>query len=95
MLYENAASYTPDFAAAIDSAEEIAADEYGVTLDVARKIIMDREAAVRRQQAEVLGAIIGQLLAGSNLPAKVHSLAIAFGLDQLNGFHSQSGCRPW
>ena len=90
MLYENAGAYTPDIAAEIDTPDEIAADDYGVSIATARRILRDREAAVRRQQAEVLGAIIGQLLAGSNLPAKVHSLAIAFGLDQLNGFHSQA-----
>jgi hypothetical protein len=90
VLYENTGAYTPDFAAEIDSEEEIAADEYDVSLAVARRILSDRAAAVRQSQAEVLGAIIGQLLAGNNLSVKVHSLAIAFGFDQLNGFHSQS-----
>ena len=90
MLHENTGSYTPDFASEIDSAEEIAADEYGVSIDTARRILRDRETAVRHHQAEILGAIIGQLLAGNNLSVKVHSLAIAFGFDQLNGFHSQS-----
>lgn len=90
VLYENAASYTPDIAAEIDTEEEIAADKYGVSLETARQILKDTKIAVRRQQAAVLSAIIGHLIAGSNLPAKVHALAIAFGLDQLNGFHSQS-----
>lgn len=90
MLYENTGSYTPDFAGEIDSPEEIAADEYGVNIATARRILADRDAAVRHHQAEVLGAIIGQLLSGNNLSVKVHSLAIAFGFDQLNGFHSQS-----
>ena len=90
MLYENTGSYTPDIASEIDSEEEIVADEYGVTLQTARRILKDRHEVVRRHQAEILGAIIGQLLAGNNLNVKVHSLAIAFGFDQLNGFHSQS-----
>lgn len=90
MLYENTGSYTPDIAAEIDTEEEISADEYGVSIKVARRILRDRQAAVRHHQAEILGAIIGQLLAGNNLSVKVHSLAIAFGFDQLNGFHSQS-----
>lgn len=90
MLFENTGSYTPDFAGEIDSPEEIAADEYGVSIETAKRIIKDRENAVRHHQAEILGAIIGQLLAGNNLSVKVHSLAIAFGFDQLNGFHSQS-----
>ena len=90
MLYENTGSYTPDFASEIDSAEEIAADEYGVSIQTARRILRDREDSVKHSQAAILGAIIGQLLAGNNLSVKVHSLAIAFGFDQLNGFHSQS-----
>jgi hypothetical protein len=90
VLYENTGSYTPDFASEIDLPEEITADEYGVDIKTARRILKDREGAVRHHQAEILGAIIGQLLAGNNLPVKVHSLAIAFGFDQLNGFHSQS-----
>lgn len=90
MLYESAGSYTPDYAAEIDKPDEIIADEYGVSLETARRILKDRESAARGQQAEILSAIIGHLIAGNNLPAKVHSLAIAFGLDQLNGFHSQA-----
>lgn len=90
MLYENTGSYTPDFAAEIDTPEEIVADEYSVSIATARRIIAHTENAVRKRQAEVLGAIIAQLIAGSNLPAKVHALAVAFGFDQLNGFHSQS-----
>ena len=90
MLYENAGSYTPDLAAEIDRPDEIAADRYGVSLQTARHILADIEAASRRRQAETLGAVIGSLISGSNLQAKVYSLALAFGLDQLNGFHSQS-----
>ena len=90
MLYENAGSYTPDFSAEIDRPQEIAADRYGVSLEVAKKILADIEAASRRRQAETLGAVIGSLISGNNLQAKVYSLALAFGLDALNGFHSQS-----
>jgi hypothetical protein len=90
VLYDNAGSYTPDFAGEIDSPEEIAADRYGVSIKVARLIIADIEKASRRKQAETLGAVIGALISGSNLQAKVYSLALAFGLDSLNGFHSQS-----
>jgi len=90
MLYEGTGSYTPDMAAEIDKPVEIAADKYGVSLRVASIILIDIEAASRRRQAETLGAVIGTLISGSNLQAKVHALAIAFGLDALNGFHSQS-----
>lgn len=90
VLYESTGSYTPDMAAEIDTPVEIAADRYGVSLKVAATILLDIDAASRRLQAETLGAVIGTLISGSNLQAKVHALAIAFGLDALNGFHSQS-----
>lgn len=90
MLYENTGSYEPDIAAEIDRPDEIAADRYGVSIKTARLILADIEAASRRRQAETLGAVVGALITGSNLQAKVYSLAMAFGLDQLNGFHSQS-----
>ena len=90
MLYENTGSYTPDFAAEIDSEEEIAADEYGVSLETARRILKDREKAASQYNSQILGSVIGLLLSGNNLPVKVNCLAIAYGFDQLNGFHSQS-----
>ena len=83
-------SYTPDFADEIDSEEEIIADKYGVSLKVAGQIIQDRINAVRQYQGRTLGLIIGQLISGQNISARVHALAIAFGLDQLNGFQSQA-----
>lgn len=87
----NAASYTPDMAALIDKEEEIIADELGVTLKQAERIIAIKDDAARRQQAETLALVIGLLIqSGRNLPVMVHSLAIAFGLDQLNGAHSQA-----
>ena len=83
-------SYEPDMAAMIDSAEEIVADDYGVTLAVARRILSDRQDVVRRSQAEMLAKVIGLLLQNRNPNVQVHALAIAFGMDQLNGAHSQS-----
>jgi len=80
VLYESTGSYTPDMAAEIDKPVEIAADRYGVSLKVAATILLDIDAASRRLQAETLGAVIGTLISGSNLQAKVHALAIAFGL---------------
>lgn len=90
MLYDNTASYTPDFAAAIDTEIETLADELGITLKQAGKIIKFRDDAVRREQALMLGSVVGLLIRAKNLPAMVHALAIAFGLDELNGAHSQS-----
>jgi hypothetical protein len=83
-------SYTPDFADEIDTEDEVIADRYGVSLAIAREIIQDRQDAIRQCEATKLGAIIGALISGQNLAARVHALALAFGLDQLNGFQSQS-----
>lgn len=90
MLEENQASYTPDMAALIDTREEIIADELGVTLAQAKRITQYADDLARRNQAETLAKVIALLLSGKNLPVMVHSLAIAFGLDELNGAHSQS-----
>ena len=77
-------------AALIDKREEIIADELGVTLEQAIRISEYADNLARRNQAEVLAKVIALLLSGKNLPVMVHSLAIAFGLDELNGAHSQS-----
>lgn len=90
MTKKQADSYEPDIAAEIDTPEEIAADDYGVSIATARRIIKDREDAIRAAQGQTLGAVIGHLISSNNLTAKVHCLALAVGLDQLNGFHSQS-----
>jgi hypothetical protein len=74
----------------IDSPEEILADEYGVSLAVARRILSDREDLARRGQAQILASVIGLLIQSRNINVQVHALAIAFGMDQLNGAHSQS-----
>jgi predicted transcriptional regulator len=90
MLHENQASYTPDFAAEIDTEEEIIADDFGVSIYQARKIIRMREDAVIRNQSLILARVIGLLLQSNNLPATIHALALASGLDQLNGKKSQA-----
>lgn len=90
MLHENQASYTPDMAALIDTEEEIIADDLGVSLNQAEQIIEYAENFARQQQAAILVKVIGLLLTAKNLRIQVHSLAIAFGLDELNGAHSQS-----
>jgi hypothetical protein len=77
-------------AALIDRDEEIIADDYGVDLATAKRILADRADAARRGQAEILATVIALLMGSRNMPVMVHSLAIAFGMDQLNGAHSQS-----
>ncbi len=90
MLYENTGSYTPDFAAEIDTPEEILADELGVSLKQARVIQAKIEYAVSRHESLTLARAIGLMLQSSNLPVTVHAMAIAAGLDQLNGKRSQA-----
>jgi len=90
MLYDKSGSYTPDFAAEIDTEQEIIADEIGVSMRQAALIIRFRDNAVRRGQAEMLADVVGVLIRAKNLPAMVHALAIAFGLNELNSAHSQS-----
>jgi hypothetical protein len=91
VISEKRASYTPDIAAEIDTEEEILADEYRVSLTTARQILADRNKNQRCGQALILGQVIGLLLrSGNNLPVMVHALAMAAGLDQLNGAHSEA-----
>jgi len=90
MIYDSTGSYAPDMSALIDTEEELLADDVGVTIKQARQIMRIRDDAVIRNQSLTLARIIGLLLQSSNLPAMVHAIAIAAGLDQLNGKRSQS-----
>jgi hypothetical protein len=74
----------------IDLPEEILADEYGVSIAIARRILSDREDLARRGQAQILASIINYIIQSRNPTLQVYALAIAFGMDQLNGAHSQS-----
>ena len=89
MIIDNLASYEHDYAADIDKPHEILADRYGVSLAVARQIIKDNESNKTEQDALVIGQVIGLLMASKNLPVMVHALAIAAGMDQLNGAKSE------
>ena len=83
-------SYEPDMAELIDQPDEIIADEYGVNIAIARRILADREDLARRGQAEILANIISYIIQSRNPTLQVYALAIAYGMDQLNGAHSQS-----
>ena len=90
MLFDNAGSYTPDMAELIDKEWEIIADDIGVSIAQALMIMKLRDDAVMRNQALILARVIGIMLQSSNMPVSVHALAIAAGLDQLNGAKSQA-----
>jgi predicted transcriptional regulator len=89
MIIDNLASYEPDMADLIDTEEEILADRYNVSIKIAKMIIADRSSDGIRHAALILGNVIGQLLMSKNTPVMVHALAIAAGLDQLNGAKSE------
>jgi hypothetical protein len=90
MIHENMVSYYPDMASEIDTEREIIADEYGVSLEKADRIIADRKNAHTQSEALILGQVIGLLINSKNLPVMTHALALAAGLDQLNGAHSET-----
>jgi hypothetical protein len=89
MIIDNLSAYEPDMAALIDTEEEILADRYNVSIKVAKMIINDRKSDGIRHAALILGNVIGQLLMTKNTRVMVHALAIAAGLDQLNGAKSE------
>lgn len=90
MIHENMAFYTPDMAAEIDTEQEIVADRFGVSLKVADEIIRYRRTAAVGAEALLLGEVIGLLINSQNLSVMTHALALAAGLDQLNGVHSET-----
>jgi len=90
MICDNLCSYEHDYAADIDTQEEILADRYGVSLHVAKQIIADHHTAKVGEDALISARIIGQLMIAKNLRVMVQALAIAAGLDQLNGARSQT-----
>jgi predicted transcriptional regulator len=89
MIIDNLSAYEPDMAALIDTEEEILADRYHVSIKIAKMIINDRKSDGIRHAALILGNVIGQLLMTKNTRVMVHALAIAAGLDQLNGAKSE------
>jgi uncharacterized protein with von Willebrand factor type A (vWA) domain len=85
----------PDMAEEIDKPEEIMAEVFGVPVATAKRILDYYELRSKRDQEEMaammISRIVGQLCRpGVNLPALVHSLALAAGLDSLNGIKTQS-----
>jgi hypothetical protein len=89
-LHAAGAVYHHDYAAEIDTEEEVLADMLGISPKQARGVIAHTEAEVRRSQSLILGKVVGMLLETNNLPVMAHALAFAAGLDQLNGKRSQA-----
>jgi hypothetical protein len=79
----------------IDSPAEELAELLGLDLMTAQRVwdwSQDRQRlAVLRERASLLGSIVGKLTEPTrNLRARVWALALAVGLDELNGTHSQA-----
>jgi predicted transcriptional regulator len=89
VLDDNQTGYWPDYAAEIDREEETLADELGVTVEQAQAFLRIRDAALKRQTALKVGAVISVIIQSENKTLMLHSLAIAAGLDGLNGYHSE------
>jgi hypothetical protein len=85
----------PDMAGDIDRPEEILAETLNVDIATAKRVLAYYESRADHERAEILSLmiarIVGQLCRpGVNLRALVHSLALAAGLDSLNGISTQS-----
>ncbi|MFZ4597801.1 MAG: hypothetical protein ACOYNN_04075 [Terrimicrobiaceae bacterium] len=88
-------SYWPDVAFDVDKPAWILAEELKLGLEDAEKVWAWYEKRLAHEvewkKAEQLGRIVGLLCKPSrNITALVRSLALAAGLDELNGTHSQS-----
>ncbi|MBU3720765.1 MAG: hypothetical protein FGM22_08415 [Burkholderiaceae bacterium] len=87
-------SYWPDMAFDVDKPEWKLAEELHLSLEDAEKVYAWHQAELTREvehvKGEQLGRIVGLLIKpAKNLKALVRSLALAAGLDELNGVHSQ------
>ena len=82
-------AYWPDIAESIDTEEEILADRFGVSIAQAQQIKAHAERKAISERSVLLGQVVGLLLNASNVPAMAHAIALAAGLDQLNGKRSQ------
>ena len=89
MLTDAQASYTPDIAAEIDSEEEILADDLGVTISQARRIIRMMKSATNQGTSSRLAHFISTLAQSDHPAFELDCIMLAAGLDQLNGAKSE------
>jgi len=86
-------AYTPDMAEAIDTEEEILAEELECSLVIARKVLKkmkEQQDDLAGNSRELFSRVISKLMESSNPRVSLHGLACAGGLDELNGFRSQA-----
>ena len=95
VLYENTGSYTPDMAGMIDTEEEILADDISergnkITLRQARYVQSLIHEAGLRYQSRIIANVIGLIMENKNPAMACDCLAMAAGMDELNGVKTQS-----
>ena len=74
----------------IDKPEEILAEDIGVSVAAAKRILKLIEIKSREKQAIILGRVLGFLIQAKNQEAMIYGFAIASGLDQLNGAETET-----
>lgn len=95
MLYENTGSYTPDYAAEIDTEEEILADEISergnrITLKQAYYVKSLIDTATVRQQARIVATVVDMVATSRNPSLACDCLSMAAGLDLGKGVKTQT-----
>jgi predicted transcriptional regulator len=83
-------SYTVDLASELDSQEEILADELEISVAKARLILRRIKAEVSKNKSISLASAIGIIIQSYNCPLVIYAVAVASGLNELNGIRSQS-----
>jgi hypothetical protein len=82
-----------DFAAVIDTPIEELAEQFGITINQARRLLLWHRAevgmAIQQAQAHYLQIIVGGLLSAKNPKLSAAGLAFAGDLAALNGLHCQ------
>ena len=84
----------PDIAAALDTETEIIADQFGVDLPAAARILAWHAAAMAHamltREADLLAVVVGGLLASKNVRIASAGLAFASSMAAVNGLGSQA-----
>lgn len=86
--------FTPDFAEEIDGLADTLADELGVSGSVARRFLAWHQKTLtetlRTREADLLGIVVGGLLAAKNIRIASAALAFASNMAAANGLGSQA-----
>jgi hypothetical protein len=88
------ASFELDMAGELDGKAGPIADVFGIPLPLARRIlawhVQETAAALRTHEADMLGIVVGGLLASNNVQIAAAGLAFATGMDAANNLGTQA-----